>query len=149
MEQPTGNAALERLDALVGTWSMEAGPPGGPPWPGEARVSFEWLKGRQFVIERWTIDVPEFPDGIAVIGAGDEPESFRQYYFDSRGVHRIYEMTLDDGAWRLWRNAPDPFPQRYTGTFDADGKTISGRWEKQEDGSTWETDFELIYRKVG
>jgi hypothetical protein len=25
--------ALERLDALVGTWTMEAGPPGGPPWP--------------------------------------------------------------------------------------------------------------------
>jgi hypothetical protein len=149
VEQPTENAVLERLDALVGEWTMEAGPPGGPRWPGEARVSFEWLKGRQFVIERWTIDVPEFPDGIAVIGAGDEPESFRQYYFDSRGVNRIYEMTLGDGVWRLWRNAPDPFPQRYTGTFDADGKTISGRWEKQEDGSTWETDFELIYRKVG
>jgi hypothetical protein len=144
----TGNAAHGRLDALVGEWTMEAGPPGGPPWPGEARVSFEWLKGRQFVIERWTIDVPEFPDGIAIIGGGDEPESFRQYYFDSRGVHRIYEMTLDDGVWRLWRHAPDPFPQRYTGTFGADGKTISGRWEKQEDGSTWETDFELTYRKV-
>jgi hypothetical protein len=149
VEQPTGNAALERLDALVGEWTMEAGPPGGPPWPGEARVSFEWLKGKQFLIERWTIDVPEFPDGIAIIGAGDEPETFRQYYFDSRGVQRIYEMTLGDGVWRLWRTAPDPFPQRYTGAFDADGKTISGRWEKQEDGSTWETDFELTYRKVG
>jgi hypothetical protein len=27
--------------------------------------------------------------GIAIIGAADEPESFRQHYFDSRGVHRI------------------------------------------------------------
>jgi hypothetical protein len=76
---------------------MEAGPPGGPPWPGEARVSFEWLEGRAFLIERWTVDLPEAPDGIAIIGEGDEPERFRQYYFDSRGVHRIYEMSLDAG----------------------------------------------------
>jgi hypothetical protein len=98
-------------------------------------------------------DVPhrtlEFPDGIAIIGAADEPESFRQYYFDSRGVHRIYEVTLADGVWMLWRDAPDPFPQRYTGTFSDEGKTITGRWEKAEDGSTWETDFDLSYRRVG
>jgi hypothetical protein len=148
MARNAGNPAVERLDALIGDWSMEAGPPGGPPWPGEARVSFEWLEGRTFLIQRWTIDVPEFPDGIAIIGAGDQPETFRQHYFDSRGVHRIYEMTLDDGVWKLWRDAPDPFPQRYTATFSDDGATIAGRWEKAEDGSNWETDFDLTYTKV-
>jgi hypothetical protein len=30
-----------------------------------------------------------------------------------------------------------------------DGKTIVGRWEKAEDGSTWDTDFDLTYRRVG
>ncbi len=149
MEQRAGNPALERLDAFTGKWSMEAGPPGGPPWPGEARVSFEWLEGGKFLIERWKIDLPEAPDGIAIIGAGDQPETFRQHYFDSRGVHRIYEMTLDDGVWKLSRDAPDPFPQRYIGTFSDDGKTIAGRWEKAEDGANWETDFDLTYTKVG
>ena len=148
MQQPSRNPALERLDALLGNWTMEAAPPGGSPWPGEARVSFEWLEGRTFLIERWTVDLPEAPDGIAIIGAGDEPEKFRQYYFDSRGFHRIYEMTLGEGVWKLWRDAPDPFPQRFTATFHNDGKTISGRWEKAEHGSEWETDFDLIYRKV-
>jgi hypothetical protein len=146
--QPSRNPPLERLDALVGEWTIEAGPPGGPPWPG-GRVSFEWLEGRTFLIERWTVDLPEFPDGIAIIGAADEPENFRQHYFDSRGVQRIYEMTLVDGVWKLWRDAPDPFPQRYTGTFSDEGMTITGRWEKAEDGSTWETDFGLTYRRVG
>jgi hypothetical protein len=127
---------------------MEAGPPGGRPWQAEARASFEWLSGRTFLIERSTVDLPDAPDGIAIIGGGDEPDAFRQYYFDSRGVHRIYEMTLDDGVWKLWRDAPDPFPQRFTGTFSEDGRTITGRWEKAEDGSNWETDFELTYRKV-
>jgi hypothetical protein len=148
VEQTSRNAALERLDALVGKWTMEATPPGGPPWPGEGRVTFEWLEGRTFLIERWMVDLPEAPDGIAIIGAADESETFRQYYFDSRGVHRIYEMTLGDGVWKLWRDAPDPFPQRFSGTFDDDGTTIAGRWEKAEDGSNWETDFELTYRKV-
>jgi hypothetical protein len=148
VEQPNPNPALERLDALVGTWAIEAGPPDGPPWPGSAQVVFEWLEGRTFVIERWTIEMPEAPDGIAIIGAGEGPETFRQHYFDSRGVHRIYEMTLDDGVWRLWRDAPDPFPQRFTGTFSDDGMTISGRWEKAENGSAWETDFDLSYRKA-
>jgi hypothetical protein len=46
------------------------------------------------------------------------------------------------------RDAPDPFPQRYTGTFGDDGKAIAGRCEKAEDGSNWETDFDLTYTKM-
>ena len=148
MEHAGRDAPLDRLDALIGEWTMEAAPPGGPHWPGDACVRFEWLEGRTFVIERWTVDLPEAPDGIAIIGAGDEPGSFRQHYFDSRGVARIYEMTLRDGIWRLWRDAPDPFPQRFSATFSEDGATIKGRWEKAEDGSTWGTDFDLTYRRV-
>jgi hypothetical protein len=162
MEQPRRDPALERLDALVGEWSTEARPPGGPPWPGGGRATFEWLEGRRFLIERMTVDLPEAPDGIAIIGLKDAPadadavsdepgdagEAYRQHYFDSRGVHRIYEMTLSDGVWKLWRDSPDPFPQRFTGTFSDDGKTITGRWEKAEDGTTWVTDFDLTYTKV-
>jgi hypothetical protein len=140
--------ALDRLDVLVGTWSLEAGPPGGPPWPGEASMAFEWLEGHTFLIQRWTIEMPEAPDGIAIIGAGDEPGAFRQHYFDSRGVHRVYEMTLEDGTWKLWRDATNPFPQRFAGTFSDDGNRITARWEKAEDGETWTIDFDMTYRRV-
>lgn len=149
MAEQARDPGLDRLDALVGEWTMEAGPPDGPPWPGEARVSFEWLEGRTFLIERWTVDLPEAPDGIAIIGLGDEPEAFRQHYFDARGVHRIYDMTLDDGVWRLWRDSIDPFSQRFSATFSDDGRTIEGRWEIQEAGEDWRTDFDLTYRMVG
>ena len=40
MSESIDTAARERLEALVGTWGMEAGPPGGPPWPGAAEVTF-------------------------------------------------------------------------------------------------------------
>ena len=51
------------------------------------------------------------------------------------------------GEWRLWREGA-PFPQRFTGRFEDDGDTIVGRWEKAEDGTSYETDFDLIYRRV-
>jgi hypothetical protein len=148
MDQSARDQALDKLDAFVGEWTMEATPPGGEPWPGEARVSFEWLEGRTWLIERWTIEMPQAPDGIAIIGLGDDPGTFRQHYFDSRGVHRVYEMTLDDGTWTLRRDDPNPFPQRFTAEFSEDGKTISGRWEKALDGTTWEIDFDGTYRKT-
>jgi hypothetical protein len=146
MHQSSETLALERLDVLVGKWTMEAGPAGGPPFPGEAAVTFEWLTERTFLIERWV--VPEAFDGIAIIGAGEQPDSFRRHYFDARGEHRIYEMTLDEGVWKQWRDAPDPFPQRFSATFADDGQTISGRWEKARDGVTWEDDINVVYRKL-
>jgi Protein of unknown function (DUF1579) len=137
---------LDALDALVGEWTMEATPPGGPPWPGDARVTFEWLD-HAFLIERWTIEMPEAPNGIAVIGHDPSGQGFVQHYFDSRGVARVYGMSLEDGEWKLWRHGED-FSQRFSGTFSEDGKRIEGRWDIALDGETWETDFDLHYTKV-
>ena len=70
-----------------------------------------------------------------------------QLYADSRGVFRIYRMTLTESEWRLERAAPD-FHQRFVGVFRDDGRTIDGRWESSPDGTTWELDFPITYRKV-
>jgi hypothetical protein len=57
-------------------------------------------------------------------------------------------MSMDEGVWKLWRGG-EPFSQRFTGKFSADGKAIAGRWEIAEDGENWRTDFDLTYTKVG
>jgi len=36
-----------------------------------------------------------------------------------------------------------------TGTFSADGNTISGAWESGRDNGEWEHDFALTYRRAG
>jgi len=150
-------AKLDDLEVLVGEWAMEAGPPDGPPWPGEGRLSFDWIEGGGFLVQRWTIDLPEAPNGLALIGVGDSPvpvgeddpgDGYRQHYFDSRGVHRVYEMSLEGRTWKLWRDGPGFVPQRFTGEISEDGKTIAGRWEIAEDGENFETDFDLTYTKV-
>jgi hypothetical protein len=103
--------------------------------------------GGSFLIERWDVAHPDFPDGIAIIGSDASAEALRQHYFDSRGVIRVYEVSLRDNVWRLWRDSPD-FSQRFSGTFSDDGRRITGRWEKSSDGSNWEHDFDLTYVKV-
>jgi hypothetical protein len=148
MNESTKTTALERLEAFIGEWTMEAGPPDGPKWPGEARVSFEWLEGAPLLLQRWHVDMPEAPDGTAVIGCDGMNDDYFQLYTDERDVQRIYAMSLAEGVWKLWREG-EPFAQRFEGRFSEDGMTISGRWEIAEDGATFETDFNVTYTRVG
>jgi hypothetical protein len=148
-DQPTAEQALEELEVLVGEWEQEAIPPGGEPWPGEARTRFEWLEGSEnrLLVERSTVDMPEAPDGVCVIGCDAANGRYYQLYSDERGVCRVYEMSIGNGEWKLWRDG-EPFSQRFTARISEDGDTIEGRWEAAKDGTNWETDFDLIFRRV-
>lgn len=92
---------LAILERFVGSWSIEPLLPDREA-PSELRgtVTFEWLRGGGFLLERWEVPIPDVPNGIAVIGAAPEGRGFLQYQFDSRGVARIYSMALDGDMWR-------------------------------------------------
>jgi hypothetical protein len=68
------------------------------------------------------------------------------HYFDSRGVFRVYEVSIDDKAWRCWRDAPG-FSQRFTGNFAEDGDSISGCWQLSRDDVHWDDDLRITYRR--
>lgn len=151
------SVALARLEPLIGNWRMEASFPMAAPVPAAgaddsaACALFEWALGGQFVVQRATAPTPA-PDSLAIIRFDPGSASYSQHYFDSRGVVRVYAMTFDDRVWTLLRNSPDfsplDFAQRFTGTFSDDDRSIVGRWESSQDGSTWEHDFDLTYWKV-
>jgi len=69
-------------------------------------------------------------------------------YADARNVVRVYQMTLADGVWEVWRDAPGFF-QRFRGAFEDGGRFIRGRWEASPDGTSWRTDFDQNYRRIG
>ena len=155
MEQATPNPALRRLDALVGEWQMEASVGGQP--MGRGRTAFEWLEGGAFLVQHADAEPDEHtsPEWAAnsplpvttIVGLDDSTETFSMLYADARGVFRVYQMSLSDGVWKMWREAPGFF-QRFMGTISDDGNTVTGRWEGSRDGSSWEPDFDLTYTKV-
>jgi hypothetical protein len=147
MDQPTAHETLRKLDVLVGEWTLEAAWPDGERWPGSGRAVFEWHDSGAHLVERSTVELPEAPDGISIMGCDAANGTYVQLYSDERGVCRVYEMSIDDAEWKLWRTGA-PFPQRFFGTISEDGNTIVGRWEKAEDGTTYTTDFFLTYRRV-
>jgi hypothetical protein len=91
--------------------------------------------------------MPGAPGAISIIGCDAANGTYYQLYSDDRDVCRVYEMSIGEGEWKLWRQGA-PFAQRFTSRFEDDGNTIVGRWEKAEDGKNYVTDFDLIYRRL-
>ncbi len=138
---------MKEWDRFIGRWETEGAH---PMLPGEAirgTSTFEWLEGARFVVWRSHYDHPEIPDAVTIIGVTDGQLSM--HYFDQRGVYRVYAASVDETAWRYWRDARTPdFCQRFVGTFSDDGDTITGHGELSKDGSIWEGDLDLTYRRV-
>ena len=135
----------ESLSVLVGEWEIEATHPMSPGTVVRGTATFEWLSGEKFLIYRSENDHPQFPDSISVIGA---PEgSLRMYYFDTRGVHRIYEVAIDGNEWKMSRDEPQ-FSQRFTGTFSSDGTSISGLWKLSRDDKTYADDLAINFQRA-
>ena len=111
---------------------------------------FEWILGGRFLLQRSGTDHPDAPDAFSV--NAPDGDGLRQHYFDSRGVVRLYAMTVQDGRWTLLRESADfsplDFRQRYVGAFGDGGKTIRGRWETAQPGEDWQLDFELVHTRV-
>jgi len=145
--------ALAALDVLVGEWTVRPTPP--PEWgvtdPDAMTgvVTFAWELDGAYLVGRSQAPDP-VPDSTTVIAP--DGDGYRQHYFDSRGVTRLYRMTLAGGVWTLLRTEPDfsplPFAQRFVGEFSADATTVDGRWEQSHDGGrTWELDFAITYQR--
>lgn len=145
MDELAKDEALRVLRGFVGEWAIEATHPAYPATVVHGRASVEWLEGGHFLIQRSQTENPDFPDALAVIGP--MTDGLCMQYFDSRGVHRVYAVSASDGVWRMSRDAPD-FSQRFTGRFSEDGDAIAGLWELSRDGSSWDDDLEINYRRL-
>ena len=148
---PDATDPLKDLDVFVGEWNVAGAMTLDEPMEISGWTGFEWLVGGGFLVQRSTTEREEFPNTLALIGPADEGEGYVMHYFDSRGVSRIYKMSLDGRSWTLERAPSGPrsdFWQRWIGEFSEDGTTIQGRWETSGDGSTWELDFHLTYTRI-
>jgi hypothetical protein len=113
------SAEHERLAVLVGSWrtggwTREA--PGAPAARIDATDSYEWLPGRFALLHRVDARVGDQKvEGAEIIGYDPARGSYVTQYFGSDGPSES---------------------NRFTGTFSADGHTITGHWERLQ-GLTW------------
>ena len=140
--------ALGLLDVLVGEWTQQVTGHGDPTGTDHLRV------GARRRLPPPAVDAPAALPGEpgASSSTTSRPATFRQHYFDSRGVTRLYRMTFSGSDWTLLRTEPDfselSFAQRYIGTIADDGRSVDGRWEQSHDGGeTWEPDFGLRFER--
>ncbi len=147
MDQPTAENALARLERLVGEWEVEATWPDDRIGPAHGRTTFAWHDSGAHLLQTSTIDLPEAPDSVSIIGCDAANDGYLQLYSDERGVCRIYRMSIDDKEWMLWRDGI-PFGQRFTAHANDDGNTLVGGWEIEQEG-VFQHDFAVVYRRVG
>ena len=134
---------IDAFDVLIGTWHTEATHPQFQDVvPG--RVSYEWLAGNRFLVERSHNDHPAFPDAISVIGPPEEGEGLTVEYFDSRGVRRTYGISFEDGVLRMWRDAPG-FDQRFSAPVEQN--RIEGQWQLAQTPGDWRDDLKITYSR--
>ena len=160
----TPEDTLKKLHRLVGSWTTEATHPLRPGVVVHGTSVFEWLEGERFLIQRARTDHPDFPDSCVILGfverdrvghsapttqGADEPLEPRltMHYYDSRGVFRAFEASIDERAWYFSREAPG-FSQRFTGTFADGDATIVGRTQLREDDVHWKDDLAITYRRA-
>jgi hypothetical protein len=93
IDQPTAADALKALEPLVGEWKLVARGPGGEPWPGEARSTFEWHASGAHLVQTATSDAGA-PSTVSIIGCDGAKGTYYQLYSDDRGVCRVYEMSI-------------------------------------------------------
>jgi hypothetical protein len=127
MDQPTAEQALRHLESLVGEWTVEAKWPDGEAWAGGGKVTFEWHASRAHLVERGTVELPEAPDNVSIIGCDAANGTYFQLYSDERGVCRVYEMSIGNGESGSSRGrasrslSASPRPLAMTGTRSPDG----------------------------
>jgi hypothetical protein len=144
MNMTDRDPALEPFDALIGTWATEATHRMLPDVVVPGTVTYEWLEGGHYLIQRSQNDHELFPDAICVIGAPETGDGLVLEYFDSRGVRRTYGISLEDGVLRIWREAPG-FDQRFSAQIAHD--RFEGVYQLAETPGDWEDDLKVSYRR--
>lgn len=141
--QPT--SSMKQFEILVGEWDMIGTHPQFPS-PAHGHSSFEWLM--EGTLLAWHLDWARGgpPSALSVIGHDDSDETCTVLYADERGVARIYQMSLEGGVWKMWRDVSG-FSQHMIGTFSDDGNTFTSHGELSRNGSNWEQDLDVTYTR--
>ena len=134
---------MTTLDRLIGTWELTMQHVAMAE-PVRGRETYRSILDGAFVEMARTYDHPDFPDALAIWS------ETRSYYFDVRGVVRVFEHRFSDSGWSAQRASDgEAFAQRQTATFTTPD-VIDGVGEmSHDDGATWQHDYTIRLERAG
>jgi hypothetical protein len=144
----TGVREGERLAMLVGRWKTEGWTTGGR-GARSARIdawdTYEWLPGLALLHRVDAVVGDQKIEGAEIIGFDPSRGSYATLYFGNDGP-TAYEANFAETDGRtIWEMRSDL--TRFTGTFGADGDTITGHWEQRKQGGSWQAWMEITLTK--
>lgn len=92
-------------------------------------------------------DADKKPEDMWVIGYSDSQEKYELFYYDQRGVSRIFNATFNGKTFVFWREDKD-MHQRITLEITDDG-LHSVAEASEDEGMSWRKDLEMDYKRVG
>lgn len=141
------NKSLAALNVLIGKWKVtmnHSALPNALEW----EDSFEWFDN-SFIIWHWQ-GKNEVPQATSIISRNENSTEgeYSMFYYDERGVSRIFDVTFEKNTLKYWREDSDFF-QRIELTVSEDGNTITGHGENSHDkGKSWKHDFDITYTRI-
>ncbi|MFB4320307.1 hypothetical protein [Actinomadura sp. 21ATH] len=116
----TGDAALQALARLVGTWKISGGH--------EGTVTYRWLN--DFFL-RQDVHLGD-TYGFEIIGRerplmAEPSADIKSRYYGDDGSTLDYTYEIDGDTLTIWAGDRGS-PAYFQGTFSADGRTLNGAW---------------------
>jgi hypothetical protein len=159
---PTPSPEIQRLGALVGRWRSEGHIVGDPAVPITGTDIYEWLPGGFFLLHRVDVMIGEQPvQALELIGEYDPAtDAFVARAYDNLGNITLMQARVDEqGVWRFSGGgdvAPVAQPLdaegggavRSTLTISADRSGMRARWERSDDGASWQPWMDMTFTRM-
>jgi hypothetical protein len=159
---PAPGPEIQRLGALVGRWRSEGHIVGDDPVPISGTDIYEWLPGGFFLVHHVDVVIGEQQvQALELIGPYDPAtDTFTARSYDNLGDVMVMQATVDDqGVWRFTGGgdvaavarpaaADASAAVRSTLTVSSDRSGMTARWERSDDGASWQPWMDMTFTRM-
>lgn len=158
---PAPSREIQRLGALVGRWRSEGYIVSEVPIPITGTDIYEWLPGGFFLLHHVDVMIGDQPvKAIELFEYDPTTDSFIGRAYDNQGNITIMRARVDEqGVWTFTgggdvaavarpSTADASGAVRSTLTVNPDKATMTAKWERCDDGTTWQPWMDMTFSRT-
>jgi hypothetical protein len=148
-----------RLTAIAGQWRTSGRVIGDPPVPVVGTDIYEVFPGGHFLVHHVDVTVgAQAVRAIEIIGEPDVEDGYLARSYDSDGNAEVMHLRIDDDGVFHFAGGGEVAPAaqhhdtptarvRSTLTVATDRASMTARWERSEDGMTWQPWMDIAFTR--